>query len=116
MIKNLQKNNCMLNYIVIWRGNMSNKNNTNTTRTSVSFRYVINCLSFFASVIIGIVLILSKVGLSGQVSNILSLVAQSLSYLVVVFAGFYYARSKRSIVYLIIWAVAAALIITGLFL
>ncbi len=92
------------------------RRSTNTTRNSVSMRFVINFLSFLVVTIIGIVLIFSKLSFAAPAAEILETIAQSLAFLVVIFSSFYYARSKRNVWFLVVWAIGVVLIVTSYFI
>ena len=66
---------------------MANKNTTTTTTTtkkSSSINSLLYLVSFVAVICVGISLLLSRVGLSGEISAVLSQVAQIISYIVLI--------------------------------
>ena len=83
----------------------------NEGKPTRSAGWLLNFISFVAVICIGISLLLSKVGLNGDVSEALSTIAQVISYLVLVIISCFYIAKKRSITLWIIWGVSVALII-----
>jgi hypothetical protein len=76
----------------------------------------INFIAFASLAFIGIVLILTKLGLGGDVNNALNLIAMILAYVTVAFCAFIFAyqrwaKSKNNIWYMIVWVVAVTLIV-----
>jgi len=90
--------------------------NTNTTKTSRNTNWFLHLSCFVAIVCVGISLILSKVGLSGQISNALSTIAQAISYLVLIVISCFYIIKRRSIVLWVLWAVSVVLIVISFIL
>ena len=80
--------------------------------TSVLLRFV----CFIAVICVGISLLLSKVGLSGQISNALSIIAQVLSYIVLIVISSFYVVRKKNVWLWVVWAIAVILIIVGVIL
>lgn len=76
---------------------------------------IINLLSFFALVGLGIVLVLTAVGLFSSISTIIRAIADLIAYGLIAYNAFYYVR-KKSTAYKIIYAVALTLIIVGIIL
>ena len=78
---------------------------------------ITNIFAFIAVILIGIVLLLLKLGIDlGDVSNILSQGAQLLAYFVVAVCSFFYAYGKwnrKQIWYLICWIIAVVLIVVS---
>lgn len=85
-------------------------------KAAKSSGWFINLVCFIAVICIGVSLFLSKIGLSGQISGALTIIAQVIAYLVViVISGFYI--SKRRVIWLwVIWAISVALIVISYFL
>ena len=75
------------------------------------FKGLLNLIAFVAIGLVGVTLILSEIGLSGDISNALALVAHVLAYLITAIAGFYYVKNKNNIWVWIIYAVSIVLII-----
>ena len=97
---------------------MSQKSSSSTTTTkrTSSIWGVLNIISFAAVICVGISLILSRVGLGGQISGALSTIAQVISYVVLIaFSCFYIAR-RRNLVLWILWVVSVVLIVISFIL
>ena len=94
---------------------MANKEETTkTTTTKRSNNWLLNFISFIAVICVGISLLLSKVGLNGTISNVLSLIAQVIAYTILVFISCRYIVRRRNIWLWIVWGVSVALIVAGL--
>ena len=85
-------------------------------KATKSAGWLINFISFVAVICVGISLLLSKVGLSGNVSGALSIIAQAISYLVLIIISCFYIARRKSIVLWIIWGVSVALIVISFIL
>lgn len=94
----------------------SSSSSSTTTKRTVTFRGIVNFVSYIAVFCIGIALILNVIFKGNSFSNAFQMVAECLAYIVVSISAFYYARSKRSIWYLICWIVAVVLIIVFIIL
>lgn len=87
---------------------------------STSRANIMHVLSYFAVVFAGIALLLSvllgKISSMAAVAHALDILAQFMAYIVVICQSFGYARARgvrggRSVWWLVIWAVAAALLV-----
>ena len=87
---------------------------SSTSSSSRSWQWWVNAVAFVSLVIIGIVLLLSQLGLSGDIPDILRTIANALAYVVVAACSFVYVsgkmRRKGGFWYMIIWAVGVILI------
>lgn len=75
------------------------------------FKGIINFFAFVAIVLVGVALLLANIGLNGDVSNALTLVANLLAYLITAIAGFYFVKNKNNVWCWVVYAVALILII-----
>ena len=87
------------------------------------FRKLLNFLGFVATIIIAIAVVIAfifKEGVSSlgfsNVQTALVFIASVIAYFITAVSGFYYARSKKNIAFLITWIVAVVLITVFLFL
>lgn len=78
-----------------------------------SLKSFANFMAFVALMFIGIALILTKIIGAGAVVNALQLVSEIIAYCMVSISAFYYARSKRNLLFLILWIVAIVLIVVS---
>ena len=78
--------------------------------------WLINLVSFVAVICIGVSLILTKVGLSGKVTSVLSAVAQIIAYGILCIVSFFYIRNRRSITLWVIWGISVVLIVISFIL
>lgn len=81
-------------------------------RRNISARTVVNFLSYLSLILIGVALTCVVVFKAGKFTNALHIVSESLAYLVVIITSFAYAKNKRNIVWLILWVLFSALVIT----
>lgn len=89
---------------------MSNTNN-NKPKAVKSSGWLVNIAAFVAVIFIGISLILTKVGLSGQISGALSTLAQAISYLIIIVSSFFYIHHRKNVWLWVAWAVSVVLIL-----
>lgn len=85
-------------------------------RRHYTFRTVINFISYMALIAIALSLVVVYVLKAGAVANVFNMIVQLLAYAIVIAVSFGYAKSKRSYVYMGIWFVASALLVTMFFL
>ncbi len=85
-------------------------------KAAKSAGWLLNLVCFVAVICVGISLLLSKVGLSGQISTALSIIAQVISYLVLVIISCFYIVRRKNIWLWIIWAVSVVLIVISFIL
>ena len=90
---------------------MAKNNNTSNTQRGITFRGIMNFISYIAVFFIGVALLLQVCFKSNSFSTAFQMVAECLAYFVVSVSGFFYAKSKRSIWYLICWLIAVVLIV-----
>ncbi len=69
----------------------------------------VNFLAFVAIILIGIALILKKTSFGGQ----LQLIANIIAYVMLAVFAFFYARSKRNLIFVILWLAAVVLIVVS---
>lgn len=97
---------------------MAKETNTQSTTTTKkrSSNWLFNLICYVAVVCIGISLLLSEVGLGGEVSRVLSMIAQAIAYIILIFISCRYLIRRRSLVLWIIWAISVALIVIAFIL
>lgn len=93
---------------------MAEKSTTKTIK--FNFKVFINFLAFVAVVFLAIALILRRLIEDNSITAALELIAQIISYGMVAYYGFVYAKSKRNWIFFLVWAIAVALIILALVL
>ncbi len=91
---------------------MAETKNTSTRRTS----YILNLVAFIAVVIIGVALILGKIGIGAKLSSALMTIAQILAYSIVAIISSFWICSKRNVWLWVTWAVSVVLIIISFIL
>lgn len=72
---------------------------------------IINFLSFVSVGLIGVTLLLSKLGLFSGIASALIIVANVLAYIITAIAAFYYVRSKKNVWVWIVYIVSIVLIV-----
>lgn len=75
------------------------------------FKGIINFFAFVAIALVGVALLLANIGLNGNISSALTLVANLLAYFITAIAGFYFVKNKNNVWYWVIYAVAIVLIV-----
>lgn len=98
---------------------MAQENTTTTEKktTKISLKTGwLNIIAFVAVICIGISLILSKVGLSGEISNALSTIAQAISYLILIVISCFYIIKRRNVWLWVTWGVSVVLIVVSFIL
>ena len=75
------------------------------------WRSFINLFAYIAIVMIGICLILSKLGVLSSLAGALSLIAHTIAYIIVAIGGWFYIANKRNIWLYVFYFVALVLII-----
>lgn len=93
---------------------MAEKSTTKTVKFNL--KVFINFLAFVAVVFLAIALILRRLIEDNSITAALELIAQIISYSMVAYYAFVYAKSKRNWIFLLVWALAVALIILALVL
>ncbi len=78
-----------------------------------SLRSVANVLAYIGVILVAASLIVSSIFQGYQFSLILSRIASLISYILLIISSFMYAKSRRSVVYLIVWLVAVVLIVVS---
>ena len=80
----------------------------------INIKALLNFAAYIAVALIGVALIVKAiVGADSQFGSTLSLIAQIIAYVLVAVYGFLYARSKRSLVLMIVWVVSIILIVVS---
>ena len=84
-----------------------------STNWGLGFKSFANLLSYIAVIFVGVALILQKVLDGGQIAQILKMIAEIFAYVILAISSFAYARSRRSIIFVLVWVVAVVLIIVS---
>lgn len=75
------------------------------------WRSVINFFAFVAIVMIGICLVLTKLNFAASIAGALSLIANTIAYIIVAIGGWFYIANKRNVWLYVAYFVSIALII-----
>ena len=71
----------------------------------------LSIMAYVAVVAVGVALLLQALLKGEQVAGIIKLVADVIAYLMLVIYSFAYAKSRRSVVFVIVWIIAVVLIV-----
>lgn len=85
-------------------------------KAAKSAGWLLNLICFIAVICVGISLLLSKVGLGGQVSGALNTIAQVIAYLVLIAISCFYIIRRKNVWLWVVWAVSVVLIIISFIL
>ena len=88
----------------------------NQGKSIKSAGWLLNLISFIAVICVGVSLILTKVGLNGKVTGVLSDIAQIISYVILVIVSCFYVVKRRNVWLWITWAVSVVLIVISFIL
>lgn len=73
-----------------------------------------NILSYIAVVLVGVALLVQAlIKGNSEISGIIKMIADIIAYVILVMCSFTYAKSRRSVVFLIIWIIAVILIVVS---
>ncbi len=73
-----------------------------------------NILAYVAVVLVGVALLIQAlIKGNNEVSGIIKMVADIIAYAILIMCSFTYAKSRRSVVFLIIWVIAVILIVVS---
>ncbi|MBQ2863885.1 MAG: hypothetical protein IJE91_00285 [Clostridia bacterium] len=78
--------------------------------SNFGFRSFANVLAYIAVILVGAALLVQALLGDGMVAYVFKTIADVLAYVMLAISSFSYAKSRRSVVYIIIWIVAVALI------
>ena len=78
--------------------------------------YAINAVAFVAVIIIGIALLLGKIGIGAKLSGYLLGIAQILAYSIVAIISSFWIAGKRKVWLWVIWGISIALIVISFIL
>lgn len=87
--------------------------------TELKLKKLVNAVAYFAVMFLALALVLVQIStgdLFTSVSNILETLANTLAYIIISFAAFFYVKTKRNIGYMISYIVAVVLIVVFLVL
>lgn len=73
--------------------------------------WLINLCAFISVILIGISLILTKIGALGSVANALCVIANVVAYLIVCVVSFFYVKNRRNVWLWVAWVVSVVLIV-----
>lgn len=82
--------------------------------TELKLKKLVNAAAYFAVMFLAVSLILvqlSSGGLFGSISEILQTVANTLAYIIISFAAFFYVKTKRNIIYMVSYIVGVILLV-----
>ena len=87
-------------------------------KNQLNLKKFFNAMAFVALIISGIVLLISKIFLNQTTAGaiVLNNIAYTLAFVVTSFCAFLYVRTKRSILYTIIYIIAVILVVVPLVL
>lgn len=78
--------------------------------SNFGFRSFANVIAYIAVILVGAALLVQALLGDGMVAYVFKTIADVLAYVMLAISSFSYAKSRRSVVYIIIWIVAVALI------
>lgn len=78
-----------------------------------SFRSFANLMAYIAVVLVGAALLIQAVLKGNQVAAAFKMVADVIAYVMLAISSFSYAKSRRNVVFIIIWIVAVVLIVVS---
>ncbi len=81
------------------------------SKPAKSSGWLINLSAFVAVILIGLSLILSKIGALGSVANAFLVIANVIAYLVVSVVSFFYVANKKNVWLWVVWIISIVLII-----
>ena len=76
-----------------------------------NFSKLLNCVAFVGLIMIAIVLVFQKINISGDITNALRVVGETIAYLLTAISAYFYVRSKRNIWWYVAYTVAVVLIV-----
>lgn len=82
-----------------------------SSKPAKSSGWLINLCAFIAVILIGVSLILSRIGAFGQVAGAFLIIANVIAYLVVSVVSFFYIAHKKNVWLWIVWVVSIVLIV-----
>ena len=78
-----------------------------------SMKSFASLMAYIAVVLVGLALLIQSIFKGNQVASAFKIVADVIAYVMLSFYSFAYAKSRRSIVYIIIWIVAVVMIVVS---
>lgn len=81
------------------------------SKKNTEWRSIVNFCAFIAIVMIGICLILAKLGVGGEVAGALHTIAICIAYIVTAISGWFYIRNRKNVWIWVAYFVALVLII-----
>lgn len=81
-----------------------------------NFNKIFNCVAFLGLALIAIALILSKIFQNGTVINAMSIIGQSIAYIITAISAFFYVRTKRNVWWYVVYTVFAVLVVVFMIL
>ena len=86
-------------------------------RNQLNAKKFFNAMAFVALVISGIALLISKIFFGGTtVANVLNNIAYVLAFTVTAFSAFFYVRTKRNVVWVVVYIIAVVIVVVPLVL
>ena len=81
--------------------------------SNLSYRSFASVLAYISVVLVGSSLLISALLGANQLASMFKMAADILAYIMLVIASFSYARSRRNVIFVIIWIVAVVLIVVS---
>ena len=72
-----------------------------------------NLMAYIAVILVGVSLLIQACLKGNQVASVFKMIADIVAYVMLTIASFSYAKSRRSVVFLIIWIIAVVLIVVS---
>jgi len=95
--------------------NNSNKSTTTTRRSTIArdWRKIMNLFAYIATVMIGVCLLLSKLGILSGIADALRVIALVIAYIIVAIGGWFYIANKKNVWLWVVYFVSLVLIIVS---
>ena len=89
---------------------------TTTTKKSHTASWILNFVGFVAVICVGISMLLGQFKFMGEVAGAFAIIAQCISYIILIALSTFYVVRRRKIWIWVVWAISVALIIVTFFL
>ena len=81
--------------------------------SNLTYRSFASELAYIAVILVGCSLLIQALLKGSQIATVLKMTADILAYTMLVIASFSYARSRRNVIFVIIWIVSVVLIVVS---
>lgn len=81
--------------------------------SNFTFRSFANLMAYIAVVLVGTALLIQSVLKGNQIAQAFKMVADAIAYVMLAITSFSYAKSRRNVVFILIWLVAVVLIVVS---